>query len=230
MANSTGYGPSAMSSQRFSRLLFDGDERNYELWETRFLAHLELRGLSATIKTEPVIGGDEEDADALRTADTAKNAQAYAELVQVLDNTSLSLIMREAAADGRKALRILREHYAGKGKPRIVSLYCELAALHMHSNETVTNYIVRAETIFASLSRADEYMSDGLQIAMVVKGLPDLFKPFVVNITQTSEDLTFSEFKAKLRSFEDTERYKPSELTEDNVMRAAGTASYQPRG
>lgn len=227
--NPTGYGPSQMSSQRFSRLLFDGDERTYELWETRFLAHLELRGLSATIKEEPQIG-EGEDANALRAADVARNAQAYAELVQVLDNKSLSLVMREAAGDGRKAMKILRGHYAGKGKPRVVSLYCELASLHMQSNETVTEYIVRAETIFASLSGAEENISDGLQIGMVVKGLPDLFKPFVVHVTQTSEELTFSDFKAKLRSYEDTERYKPGDLTEDNVMRAAGTASYQPRG
>ena len=219
-----------MSSQRFSRLLFDGDERSYELWETRFLAHLELRGLSATIKAEPQVA-DDEDADVVAAADIGKNAQAYAELVQVLDNKSLSLVMREAAGDGRKALKILRGHYAGKGKPRIVSLYCELASLHMQSNETVTEYIVRAETIFASLSGADENISDGLQIGMVVKGLPDLFKPFVVHVTQTSENLTFSDFKAKLRSYEDTERYKPSDLTEDNVMRATGSASYhQQRG
>lgn len=178
---------------------------NYELWETWFLAHLQLRGLAGTIKAKPEIDPDAEDADDLKEADAEKNGQAYAELVQVLDNKSLSLIMREAAADGRKALRILREHYAGKGKPRVVSLYCELSALHMQSNETVTDYIVRAETIFAALSRADEVISDGLQVGMVVKGLPESFKPFVVNITQTSDNLTFSDFKAKLRSYEDTE-------------------------
>ncbi|CAL9689613.1 unnamed protein product [Knipowitschia caucasica] len=115
MENTTGYGPSMLSGQHFSRLLFDGDERNYELWETRFLAHLELRGLAGTLKTEPVFDGAAEGVEDARVADAGRNGQAYAELVQVLDNKSLSLIMREADGDGRKALKILRHHYAGKG-------------------------------------------------------------------------------------------------------------------
>ncbi|XP_073671661.1 sialoadhesin-like [Paramisgurnus dabryanus] len=48
----------------------------------------------------------------------AKNAKAYAELIQFLDDKSLMLVMREAADDGRAAMKILREYYAGKGKPR----------------------------------------------------------------------------------------------------------------
>ena len=61
--------------------------------------------------------------------DTERNEEAYNELIQFLDDKSLSLIMREASGDGREALRILRDHYAGKGKPRIISLYNELTSL-----------------------------------------------------------------------------------------------------
>lgn len=147
------------------RLLFDGDEKSYELWETRFLAHMELRGLRDVILDNPEIDSEDEGAIA---EDEAKNGEAYAELVQCLDNKSLSLVMRDAKCDGRKALAILHEHYAGKDKPRVVSLYCELSSLYKASNETVTDYIIRAETIFTSLRRADEQISDGLQIAMVV--------------------------------------------------------------
>lgn len=217
MSIATGYGPSH-TSQRWFKLLFDGDEKNYELWETRFLAHMELRGLGAVLQQE---AEDDEDA---RAEDEAKNGEAYAELVQCLDDKSLSLVMRDARNNGRKALEILREHYAGKDKPRVVSLYCELSSLQMTSKETVTDYIIRAETIFTSLRRADENISDGLQIAMVVKGLPDSYKPFVVHITQTNDTVTFSEFKTKLRSYESTERYGRSDVSveEDNVMKTIG--------
>lgn len=58
--------------------------------------------------------------------DAEKNAECYAELVQFLDDRSLSLVMREAADDGRKALEILRSHYASQGKPRFIALYTEL--------------------------------------------------------------------------------------------------------
>ncbi|KAG1961315.1 hypothetical protein F2P79_005481 [Pimephales promelas] len=99
----------AVSTSRWSRLVFDGDEKNYELWETEFLGHLCLQGLKETILNEP----SEEDEE-----DETKNAEAYAELIQFLDDRSLSLVMREAADDGRAALEILRGYYAGKGKPR----------------------------------------------------------------------------------------------------------------
>ena len=97
--NSTGYGPS-QAGHRWFRTLFDGDEKSYELWETRFLAHMELRGLRDIILEEPEIDSEDEGAIA---EDEAKNGEAYAELVQCLDNKSLSLVMRDAQRDGRKA-------------------------------------------------------------------------------------------------------------------------------
>ena len=55
--------------------------------------------------------------------DAAKKADAFAELVQCLDDRSLSLIIREAKDKGRKAFKVLREHYQGNGKPRVTALY-----------------------------------------------------------------------------------------------------------
>ena len=37
----------------------------------------------------------------------AKNEERYAELIQFLDNKGLSLVMRDAANDSRRALKIL---------------------------------------------------------------------------------------------------------------------------
>ncbi|KAG7525770.1 myosin heavy fast skeletal muscle [Solea senegalensis] len=95
------------------------------------------------------------------------------------------------------------------------------------SSETVTDYIIRAETIFTSLRRADEHISDGLQIAMVVKELPDSYKPFVVHITQSNDIVTFSEFKTKLRSYESMEKYGKSDK---NVMKTSGATRSRGRG
>ena len=47
---------------------------------------------------------------------------AFAELIQCLDDRSLALIMREAKDDGRKARHILRDHYLGRSKPIIIGL------------------------------------------------------------------------------------------------------------
>lgn len=205
-ASATGYGPST-GLGRFARLVFDGDERKYEQWEVKFLGYMRLQKLKDTILSPP-------DTD----VDEAKNEEAFAELIQFLDDKSLSLVMRDAIDDGRKALAILRQHYAGSGKPRIISLYTELTSLVKRSDESVTDYVIRAETAAAALNSVNENVSDSLLIAMVLKGLPESFKPFVVVVTQSDKEQTFTEFKAALRSFEDTERTR-SVTSDDSVMK-----------
>lgn len=176
---------SSRLGSRWSRLLFDGDENNYELWEAKFLGHLRLQGLKDTILTEPTTEEAEELLD-----DAGKNAEAYAELIQFLDDKSLSLVMREAADDGQGALQILRDYYQGKGKPRIISLYTELTSLQKSDSESVTEYVIRAETAITALRNADETLSDGLLVAMVLKGLPESFKPFTIHVTQRDETIS----------------------------------------
>ena len=90
---STGYGPRV--------LIFSGEEEDYDLWEVRFLGYMALQNLKKTI-----LPGAE-------TPDDTKNERAYAELVMILDAKSLSMVMTDAADDGRKALSILRDHYRG---------------------------------------------------------------------------------------------------------------------
>ena len=63
--------------------------------------------------------------------------------------------MREASGNGREALRILRDHYAGKGKPRVISLYTELTSLRKKQNG-VTDYIIRTEAIVTALRNAGD--------------------------------------------------------------------------
>ena len=139
----TGYGPRRDFPGRYSRLCFDGDERKYEQWEIKFLRYMRLQKLKDTI-----VGSEDDEIDA------DKNAEALAELIQFLDDKSLSLTMRDAIDDGRKALGILGEHNAGKSKPRIISLYTELTSLIKSSQETLTDYIIRAETAAAALKSA----------------------------------------------------------------------------
>ena len=146
----TGYG-----LQSKCRLYYSGEENKYELWEVKFIGYLR------TLKLHTVITAEVPDAD--------KNAEVFAGLVQVLDDTSLSLIIRDAKDKGKEALKILREHYIGASKPCIISLYTELTSLKKSDTEDVTNYMIRAETASASLKAAGETISDSLLIAIHIK-------------------------------------------------------------
>ena len=213
MSNLSGNGPK-------HRLMFNGDENGYELWETKFIAHLYLKELGNIIDEDPPAASDAPGNAAAIQAYEVGNKKVYSELVLLLDDVSLSLIMRDAKDDGKKAVEILRGHYLGKSKPRIISLYSELASLQMLGEESVTDYVLRAEGSAAALRNAEENISDSLLIAMCLKGLPLKFNSFSTVITQKDEDVDFVKFKSALRSFEESQKSRmPSENGVDNVMK-----------
>ena len=150
MTTSTGYGP------RSGRPYFNGNEQGYELWETKFLGHMRLQKLHHSI-LPPAEGGLAQD----KLSDD-KNAEAYAELCLSLDDRSLSLIIRDAKNDGRKALEILRKHYLFSSETRVIGLFTELTTLKKEEAETLTDYVLRGETAAALLKNAGETVSDNL--------------------------------------------------------------------
>ena len=170
MSDSTGYGPSIQS-----RLLFNGLQESYRIWETRFTSYLYTLDKKVHKAILPLPAGTEDE-----TSFADDNKRAYAELVQVLDERSLQLIMTDAPDDGRKALDTLRLHYQSTEKPRILALYEELTTLRLGATESITDYIIRAEQASTSLNSAGEKISDNLVIAMLLKGLPESCKTFVI--------------------------------------------------
>ena len=148
-----------------------------------------------------------------------KNKDAFAELVQCLDDKSLSLVIREANNDGRKALKILREHYIGQSKPRVIALYNELTTLIYMKDEDVTDFIIRAENASTALKNAGEVISDGLLIAMLLKGLPPEYKTFVAVVSQRDKQQTFQEFKVALKGFEETMKCSQQAESSSSVMK-----------
>lgn len=60
-----------------------------------------------------------------------------------------------------------------------------------------------------ALKNAGKKLSDGLLVAIVLKGLPESFKLFTIHVTQRDETMPFAEFKTKRTT-----------ATEDNVMKA----------
>ena len=193
-------------------LIFNGEETNFEIWETKFLSYLRLQklldyvmdeeGKFLTAPAQTAVQGEGGAAmpAAPRADDSVKNGEVFATLVQFLDDKSINLIIRDAKNNGREALRILREHYIGSTKPRIIAMYCELTSLSLSQNETVTEYLIRAENYVARLKEAGESVSESLLIAMIVKGLPETYKSFSTLVMQQDVDkMGLRKFKSALK-------------------------------
>ena len=65
---STGYGSSNMHGGRWNNLQFNGDKRNYEQWEVKFLGYMKLKKLKVTINLSTTDDADDD-----------KNEEAFAE-------------------------------------------------------------------------------------------------------------------------------------------------------
>ena len=127
-------------------------------------------------------------------------------LVNLLDERNLCLIMNDSRDDGRHALAVLREHYAGHSEQRVMALYSALSGLHMKDDEDITDYIIRVEKSATALRAAGETVSERLLNAMVMKGLPSYYESFTTNIYASKKLIPFSEFKVALRSFDENRR------------------------
>jgi len=209
--NSTGYGPTIPAN-----LIFDGNDDNYELWEIKFLAHLTLKGLDEALEQDENESNTNESATSSGANSGDKmNRKIFAELTQRLDEKSLSLICREAKNDGRKSLKILREHYMGKTYPRIIENYNRLVTLKKEENESVIDYIIKAEKAASALQNAGETVSDGLLVSLALRGLPPSYISFKSVIYQSKEPVPFNQFKQSLKSFEENTR---EERKEDKIF------------
>ena len=157
------------------------------MWEVKVLGYLRIQHLHQIILS-PTDQSDDIDF-------VEKKATVFAELLQYLDDKSLSLVIRDARDNGRKTLTILREHYLSKGKPKVISLYTELTFLTRLESVYYRLYIIRTENISNALNEAGVVISDGFLILMALKGLPPNFKSFTTVITQKKKNLTFLELK-----------------------------------
>lgn len=89
------------------------------------------------------------------------------------------------------------------------------------------DYIIRAETAITALRNTGETLGDGLLVAMVLKGLPESFKPFAMHVAHTDDDIMFADYKTKLQSFEETENIRATE-SNDSVMKTQGRTGRRP--
>ena len=89
-----GYPNSNWLRAKSSKTFFDDNESKYELWEVKFLRYLRIQHLHQIVLS-PTDQSDDIDF-------VEKNTTVFAELIQYLDDKSLSLVTRDARDSGRK--------------------------------------------------------------------------------------------------------------------------------
>ena len=83
------------------------------------------------------------------------------------------------------ANKILQDYYIGSSKPRIISMFCELTSLKKSTDESVTDYMLRALGV-AGGRRSKSRLQ--------------------VIIQQDLDKLTFDKFKSSLENYDENEK------------------------
>ena len=95
--------------------------------------------------------------------------------MQALHKKSV-LFLRPYKGNGSKAWDVLRKRFKSFERPRLQKLISELTTLKKNSNETVIDYLTRAEEQVSrgtnNLEQVNEGVSEKMLISIILKGIP----------------------------------------------------------
>ena len=97
--------------------------------------------------------------------------------MQALDKKSV-LFLRPYKGNGSKTWGVLRKRFKSFERSRLQKLISELTTLKKNSNETVIDYLTRAEEIQYNLEQVNEGVSEKMLISIILKVLPKQFENF----------------------------------------------------
>ena len=126
------------------------------------------------------------------------------ELVQCLDKKSV-LFLRPYKGKGSEAWSVLCQRFKSFERPRLQKLISDLTNLRKYNNESIVDYITRAEDMQLYLSEVDESISEKMFVSILLKGLPREFESFCA-LVKYGQDKTLDEIKRDLISFESEKR------------------------
>ena len=126
------------------------------------------------------------------------------ELVSALNKRSV-LYLRPYKGDGAQAWDVLTKRFRSFERPRLQKLVSKLTSLVKRDDESLIEYITRAEELQYNLNQVNEGLSEKMFTSILLKGLPNEFDNFVTLSKYGSEDISLDELKRDLINF-DTER------------------------
>ena len=123
-------------SGRKEWLVFSGERDDFPVWAEKFEGYIHTCGKEGAVLRKVLLG----ETTTGESIDDQKYT-IWAELVQMLDKTSIMLVRRDCKGDGPRAWAMLADHFASQEKPRIMMLMEDLTSLKMKERETMSGYL-----------------------------------------------------------------------------------------
>ena len=153
-----------------------GKDKDFEYFAERFEARLHLLKLRTVLLDQENL--PEETAASFASEQNKlkeKRFEVGCELVQCLNRKSWSLV-KTAKSSGTQAWKLLQDCFKSRERPRIHQLLNMLTNLRMNSQESMRDYLMRAEELQPNLTKN---VCDQMLYSVVLKGLPNCFANFV---------------------------------------------------
>ena len=136
--------------------------------------------------------------------------RVWCEIIQSLDKCS-AMFLRPYKEDGPKAWAVMCDRYKSCELPRLQQLIEKLTNLKMVANESVIDYITRAEELQSNLREVDEQVSKPMLISIILKGLTDDFDNFVTICKFSKDEQNLDSIKRDLVNFEYDKRQRSND-------------------
>ena len=217
---------------KLEKLTFSGKENDFVVFQEQFEARMYLLGLRKIllggVTTPPETPTETAEKKAEREA--AEEAleelqyQVWCELIQCLDRKSVMFI-RPHKPDGCAAWRALCEQFKSTERPRVQRTMKKLMSHRMEVNETISDYLLRAEELQMDLREVEEAVSDQMYTAIILQGLPSEYDS-IVTLLNFGERKTYDTIKHDLINFAanraSAATQKSSALQSGTVKRSSG--------
>ena len=137
-----------------------------------------------------------------------KRNNVWCHLALTLDSTTLMLMRHDCVGDdgigdGAKAWKLLQERFQSVETPTVVTLVAQLARLQPEDAEDLDSFLIRGQELPARLQEAGEAVSETLFNALVLNGLPMMYKKFVIQ-ESFNPSTNFTELRKRLQNFHES--------------------------
>jgi hypothetical protein len=209
---------------RLERLSFSGKEDDYPMFQEQFEARMYSLKLQAVLLDTVTLPAEtHNDYAAAKTKLDDDRNHLWCELVQTLDRQTLMLVRRHKG-NGTAAWKEIAAQYKSTERPRVQMLLAKLTGLKMDSTERVKDYLLRAEELKLNLEEVNEGVTEGMMVSIVLSGLPQRFKQFVIVCNHGDKVRTFNDLKRDLINFESTEHTQGARTGAGPAMHDDGNA------